>query len=582
MLAYMSWLRNHLSAQAGVLTPGALVTVIMPTFNRENVIRRAVLSVLTQSMPHFELIVVDDGSTDGTARLVDSFTDERIRWIRSESNQGHAYARNIGLEAARGKYIAFLDSDDWWDPHFLRIMLNRLQVSGHGFVYSAQRVLRPHVHSGLRRPELIRWAPYNASLLENTNYISQIAVLHEKSLALEAGGFNESYKKFADWEFFLRMAALSPPLALPVVLSHYNQSAQATVSSSESRAEYLRKLRSDLASVPIDLACLLSEPSGKLAFDGVGKPAPVPAPSGYLTGSVTSDFSRPSRPKDERGSEYPELFALRQPSSAISQRMSVIVIPSYGVPDYLRLCLASIRQFTDSGTFRVIVVDNASDRPVQDVLDEFDTLPQFSVVRNSMNLGFSRAVQQGIELTDQGEDTVIMNNDALVTPGWLNELSSVAHRYQDAGMVAPRQVVFPGDKGLKMHVPGAVDDFQADANLSAHHRNVIDPFFDTKRNIIELDFVPFFCVLVRREVIDSIGPLSPDMGVHYQSDWVYSDATRNIARRRILHTARSKVYHFSGRATRELRKRDSRTFDTMGVREDWRAVQLAHLQSSQQ
>jgi GT2 family glycosyltransferase len=101
---------------------------------------------------------------------------------------------------------------------------------------------------------------------------------------------------------------------------------------------------------------------------------------------------------------------------------------------------------------------------------------------------------------------------------------------------------------------------------------VINPFFDTKNGVMELNFVPFFCVLIRREVIDEIGFLNPEMGVHYQSDWVYSDAVRNIARRRILHTAHSKVYHFAGRATQELRGHNPKVFEAMGVREDWRAV----------
>jgi glycosyltransferase involved in cell wall biosynthesis len=95
------------------------ISIVLPTFNRLDVIGRAVASILRQSHQEWELIVVDDGSTDGTRDRIESL-DPRIRYIE-QANQGVYVARNTGLRAARGRFVTFMDSDDEWLPHFLAL-----------------------------------------------------------------------------------------------------------------------------------------------------------------------------------------------------------------------------------------------------------------------------------------------------------------------------------------------------------------------------------------------------------------------------------------------------------------------------
>ena len=102
------------------------VSVIMPAYNSETYIRESIDSVLAQSFSDFELIVVDDGSTDATAEIVESYTDNRIRLIR-QANQGVSVARNTALEEANGQYITFLDSDDLYYPDCLKTLLHLIQ-----------------------------------------------------------------------------------------------------------------------------------------------------------------------------------------------------------------------------------------------------------------------------------------------------------------------------------------------------------------------------------------------------------------------------------------------------------------------
>src|SRR4030043_1337098 len=99
------------------------VSVIIPTYNRAHLVGRSIRSVLNQTYQDLEVIVVDDGSKDNTAEIVRGITDPRIVFLKHEKNRGVSAARNTGLKAARGKYIAFQDSDDEWLPQKLEKQL---------------------------------------------------------------------------------------------------------------------------------------------------------------------------------------------------------------------------------------------------------------------------------------------------------------------------------------------------------------------------------------------------------------------------------------------------------------------------
>ncbi|MDG1462759.1 MAG: glycosyltransferase family 2 protein [Gammaproteobacteria bacterium] len=110
------------------------VSVIIPTYNRERVLLRAINSVLSQTYQDFEIIVVDDASTDDTEMLVRFMSDPRIRYIKHEVNEYAAAARNTGLDAVKGEFVAFLDSDDCWLPHKLQQQIAQLDQLGEKWV----------------------------------------------------------------------------------------------------------------------------------------------------------------------------------------------------------------------------------------------------------------------------------------------------------------------------------------------------------------------------------------------------------------------------------------------------------------
>lgn len=119
------------------------VSVIMPAYNARRTIIRACASLVAQSFGDWECLVVDDGSADGTAAIVESIGDERFRVIRLERNMGRGVARQVALENSRGSFVAFLDADDWWYPNKLERQLDVLHTLGCEIVSAGMAIVSP-------------------------------------------------------------------------------------------------------------------------------------------------------------------------------------------------------------------------------------------------------------------------------------------------------------------------------------------------------------------------------------------------------------------------------------------------------
>lgn len=172
-----------------------LVSVIIPMFNRECLIGEAITSILGQDYPQVELIVVDDGSTDGSASVVANFPD--VIYIK-QSNQGPAVARNTGVERARGELIAFLDSDDLWLPQKLNWQVEAwLQTAEPSLVIGHTR-LRFSDHQ-------LRQSGYSNRMLDEAfpAYLPSALLVSRKTFD-EVGGFDPSLRQGQDTDWFFR------------------------------------------------------------------------------------------------------------------------------------------------------------------------------------------------------------------------------------------------------------------------------------------------------------------------------------------------------------------------------------------
>jgi glycosyltransferase involved in cell wall biosynthesis len=213
----------------------ALVSVIIPTYNRAETVSRAIDSALDQTHEDLEVLVVDDGSSDETESVLESYDDDRVRPIYHETNRGANVARNTGIEHARGKYIAFLDSDDEWLPEKLEAQLDVLEKRSSEWVavycgFSFELTgpvdrLRGLAASVLSRgddsPRMEGGKELIGDILaDNVHTGAGSTLLVQTDVAREIGGFDESLDRFQDPEFVLRilevgkLAHVDEPLVL--------------------------------------------------------------------------------------------------------------------------------------------------------------------------------------------------------------------------------------------------------------------------------------------------------------------------------------------------------------------------------
>lgn len=154
------------------------VSIIMPSYNTAKYIDETINSVLKQTYTEWELIIVDDCSTDETDAIVSKYlTDERIKYLKNEVNSGAAVTRNRALRGATGKWIAFLDSDDLWQPEKLEKQLKFMVENGYKFSYTYYRVCNNGVWENF-----IRTSPPKVTLkkLYNYCYFSTITVVYDR------------------------------------------------------------------------------------------------------------------------------------------------------------------------------------------------------------------------------------------------------------------------------------------------------------------------------------------------------------------------------------------------------------------
>jgi len=186
-----------------------LISVIIPSFNREKLIIKAIKSVLNQSFQDFEILIIDDASTDNTNKVVSNLNNNKIKYFRLNKNSGQCIARNYGIKRANGEYIAFLDSDDEWLPEKLRLQIECFEKNGkklgivYGYSYQKDVIKNETI---LIDREYYR-GNIHAKFLEGFCPPTPSLFLVKKKALEEVNGFDENLITFVDLDLWLRLSA---------------------------------------------------------------------------------------------------------------------------------------------------------------------------------------------------------------------------------------------------------------------------------------------------------------------------------------------------------------------------------------
>jgi glycosyltransferase involved in cell wall biosynthesis len=213
--AVMDWIEQ------ATLATEPLVSVIMPTYNRATILPPAIATLLAQTYPNWELVVVDDGSEDDTAEVLEAVTDPRVRSLRVE-HAGVGAARNAGLAAAEGSLVAYLDDDNAMHPGWLKSVVwafeQRPEIE---VIYGA--IVIDDFNRGLDGEPALPIAaltPFDRERISEQNPADTSTIAHRAGLP--EARFDEALVTMADWDLLGRLCAERDPLGLPAIACFYS------------------------------------------------------------------------------------------------------------------------------------------------------------------------------------------------------------------------------------------------------------------------------------------------------------------------------------------------------------------------
>jgi glycosyltransferase involved in cell wall biosynthesis len=215
-IRFVAWERPA-AQSAEELSGSTLVSVVMAVRNREATIAKAVRSVLSQIYTDWELLIVDDGSTDGTRERIGKFAgDPRIR-LFEQAPAGVSAARNRALREARGEIVTYLDSDNEWAPRYLADVVEALRTHpDRQSLYAAQLVEEDDTGFCW-----LRYEPFDHRRLLEENYVDLNVFAHRRRILDRVGGFDDGLRRLVDWDFIERSVRDGAPLTIPTVGCRY-------------------------------------------------------------------------------------------------------------------------------------------------------------------------------------------------------------------------------------------------------------------------------------------------------------------------------------------------------------------------
>lgn len=526
------------------------VSVIVPTSNRPDMLPRALSSIAEQTYRNLQIVVVNDGGPDVSTIIEKLKTGIDIVHLRHENNLGVAAARNTGLQAAVGKYIAYLDDDDLYYADHIETLVTFLENSEYRIAYTdAYRAHQTYQDCAYR--VIKRDLPYSRDFdfdrLLCGNYIPTLCVMHEKSCIETVGLFDDQLSRVEDWDLWVRMALRYPIFHLKKTTCEFSWRKDGSSMTSGRIAEFRKcyeavcdRYRHFVEGKPV-LQQIRKDRTAEFYFSEANQ---------YLRQGRHDHARQVAAAYLQRYGDHPKLNQLLQQidsDSGENTRLadtgasfsgsghaplagaddgagvrfnvkqsprSALICVTYGENwPKLSRTLDSIYRNTQR-PFHLFLVDNASTGRTLDLYKRTD-LPNTTLIRNPENVWWGGGINQGLRLAiaDDFEYFFFLNDDIEVPTGWLARLTGILAASPDVGAVGP--------------LNSSVRDWQGYDNVRQRHKATgLPPAHEKDRLDLEgmnallqqhpqrwcyIDgMLAFFCTGFKRPAVQSAGYLDPD------------------------------------------------------------------------
>jgi glycosyltransferase involved in cell wall biosynthesis len=535
---------GHASGQP-VGTGAPVVSVIVPTHNRPDMLRGAIASILAQSYTNFEIIVVNDAGKD-VAYVIDEINDARIKYFRHEKNKGLAAARNTGIKNASGKYIAYLDDDDLFSPDHLETLIRHFEANTRSKIAYTDAYRAHQVLIGDTYKTVMKDVPYSFDFdydrILYGNFIPVLCFMHEKECIDAVGNFDEALTSHEDWDLWIRMSRRYELSHIRKLTAEFTWRSDASSMTSSQLVDYLRtteiiyaKYRSLAEHKPAVIEeqqktlawrrALIAEQNAKPRHEefkkNIGSIAPVLSKSDVQAGAQTADGK--------------------------ARSMVSIIIPVFNKAEFTKNCIESIYRATgDTLAFEVIIIDNGSTDATARLLEgEMKRRPNLRVITNTTNTGFAGANNSGAAIA-QGEYLVFLNNDTEVLAGWLQPLVQRLKNDDALGIVGAK-LLYP-DRTIQHCGIEFVKVPERPYPLWPEHRLRRMPENHPDANIaIRVPAVTGACLCISRKFFSSLHGFDESYGMYFEDIDLCFKARR--AGKSVVYEPASTVIHFESQST---------------------------------
>lgn len=365
-----------------------MISIITSTFNRSDRLKKAIKSVIAQTYPDWEMIIVDDNSKDNTQKVVESFKDTRIKYIKRKKNWGNdTRPKNEGIMASKGEYIALLDDDNEYRPDHLAILLKEMGRKPWDVVYGDRWLVD---ETEKIKGQIGISMDFDPALLMQRNYIDTSDVLIRREALFDVGGFDERHKKYVDWNLWVRMCKFGKRFKrVPIVITNYH-------------------LHKDMKSLTVKDRNEKGGPAVPLGSETAFKPEWDP---------IDVEIELPYLGKEVR-----------------VPRVAIFTI-TYDRLGYTKKSFSSLKR-TSGYKYSHFVVDNGSKDGTPDWLKK--NIDKDKLILNKDNKGISKASNQALELITEAHkyDIIVKwDNDCIgLTKKWLAKMIEIWKSNHNLGL----------------------------------------------------------------------------------------------------------------------------------------------------